>query len=155
MTQYNGIYKPLKDRIYSNSIKVQEICKNLFNRVNLNYFSYGRIYNDYVIVVATNCKWIEHFLTINYPFAKPMKNSFTSKITFFSLWENSLYSQVTHIAREYFDITNGITLFFDTEDYYEYFSFASPKSNHNAILFYLNNMDILESFSKYFLRTCL
>jgi DNA-binding CsgD family transcriptional regulator len=97
-------------------------------------------------------KWLEHFLTQDYPIAKPSDDSFGDKQSFLCLWENGLYSDAVKNAKQHFDITNGITLCFKRDGYSEYFCFASSRENLNIVGFYLNHLDVLEAFSKFFLE---
>lgn len=142
-----------RSRILGNSLNVSNLCKNLFQRFGLNYFSYGRFYDDDAFMpLSSNMKWLEHFLTQDYPIAKPADDSFGDKQSFFCLWENGLYNDAVKNAKQHFDITNGITLCFKRDGYSEYFCFASSQKNLNIVGFYLNHLDILEAFSKFFLE---
>lgn len=135
-----------------NSLNLSNLCRNLFQRFGLNYFSYGRFYDDTFVPLSSNIKWLEHFLVQSYPIARPQNDSFGDKQSFSSLWDGNLNNDAVKDAKRYFDISNGITICYKKDGYIEYFCFASSQENTNTIGFYLNHLDILEAFSKYFLN---
>ena len=58
--------------------------------------------------------------------------------------------QQINFARENFDFDNGYMILEKHSDYTDIYDFTSPKDNTAAKLFYINNIEILEHFIKYF-----
>ena len=146
--------------IYSNEVK--QICQGIFRRLDLNAFSYSKIYRDGARAeLWTDVNALNHSFFLKQYIRKIytpdlfsgqkfilydiIVNSFPSKIK--ELIQNQLKDQ-----RELFGYANCLFLIEYHAQYTEYFAFYTPKSQAYAINSYLNNRDQLGRFCKYFHR---
>jgi DNA-binding CsgD family transcriptional regulator len=146
--------RPLDLFTTNNSPVIRDICEPFFKRYNINYFSYGRFYDDGSFdVLLTNANWYDHLWDRKYPIAVPNPEDFVMKQSLFYLWDEGLYAEAVSDAKHYFKMDHGITLVTRRLGYFDYFSFASPVENKRALNFYLNSLCVLETFGSYFLET--
>lgn len=132
---------------------VNQICTPLFEKLKINYFSYGRFYDDQSFqVLVSNSAWYEHFWRVNHKMSTPKLSDFSKKESAVYLWEDSLQSDLVKDAKELFHMDNGLTIMRRVPRYFEYFSFAFSKSEKSSVSGYLNNLKILESFGDYFIE---
>src|SRR5579872_1296825 len=140
------ITKILRNHIsWHSSDDIQEICKPFFEKFQLNYFDYARTYYkdlSSVILVSDNV-WYEHYFKNKYHLSTSIYDSGIH------LWNNYL-EKPAEDAREYFNYTNGISIFKKYDDYCELFDFAAPHTNRKVMDFYLNNLNLLYAFTDYF-----
>ena len=142
-TQYNRLIKV--------SGSINEICRPFFEKHKINYFSYGRLEdNGAFSCLVTNPDWYQNFWEVKHPFTIPGPKDPT-KNNYFYLWSEGLSEKVVADALNNFGMANGITLIYKNENHTKYFTFTAEKQNYHAISFYLNNLDIMQSFAGYFL----
>lgn len=139
--------------VLSNVCHVNQICKPIFDKLKINYFSYGRFYDDNSFqVLVSNPDWYEHFWRVKHELSTPKLNDFLKKDSAVYLWEDSLNNELVKDAKQFFHMNNGFTIIRRVPRYFEYFSFAFAKNEQINISTYLNHLKILESFGDYFIE---
>ena len=137
-----------KNALYQTADEINEICKPLLKKFNLNYFSYMREYPDGRIIWLSNIRdWHYHAIEQEY-----------YKDVFFPLSGTHLWSDyvpkkherlITEVTND-FNYANGITICKPRHDYHEFIEFAAPSSNHKIMDFYFNQQEIINNFMLYF-----
>ena len=130
---------------------INALCAPLFEQHGLNYFSYGHIENkNFLSCLLTNPEWYKYFWEKKSVFVIPESKDPATK-DYFYFWDEGLPSQAVIDARNIFGMTNGITMVSKRETYVDYFTFTSRRDNNQIGSFYLNNLDVFKSFTRYFL----
>jgi DNA-binding CsgD family transcriptional regulator len=127
--------------LITSSSDVLTICQPFFDSLNLNYFVYGRLYNDGSFTGLTSApQFIKHFFEMEF-----LAGGYIQQTGVFP-WACHLPEQAVSDARNHFNHENGITFMYKREDSIEFFDFAAPKDNRNILYHYINNKDVFESF---------
>lgn len=135
---------------------LQEYCRSFLTKHHLNYFQVLRVYQNgataYLSTISGYTEWaINYALKRNAPFVYScVKKNLVNPASYFFLWEENLPTAPVALVRNEFGICNGLTLVERTSTYYDMWGFATPFDNTNAISFYINNLDLLRNFVKYF-----
>lgn len=134
-----------KHASYTGADEVSQICKPLFNSLDLSVFNYSRLYHDNsLLVLDSHGEAFHHFCT----------NSFPASATVFTkgihLWEEYQPEKFLRESANYFNMHNGITISFQRQDYIECFNMASSIQDCSAINLYFNQLDLIEQFIFYF-----
>ena len=149
----------------SSTDEITQICEPLFSMSEITYFGFFREYRDNsYITLGTNADWFSYI----------HKESFFFAITEFNPpdpdhqpaleihpWKrvNDLasipaiqqeYEKKMELARNQFNITDGICLLEKHNHHHDYFNFASHKDNSRVFDFYFNHLDVLKRFVVYF-----
>lgn len=131
---------------------LNEFARPIFNKFNLNYFQYIKIFKDGSLSCATNIpEWqqfcYKHFWSNNKPvaYSSPPQSECLDPNKYCFLWEPNLPAEPVGFARE-FNIHNGITFVERHADYYTMMGFAAPDNNYSVINTYLNNIDVFTQF---------
>ncbi|HVV69178.1 MAG TPA: helix-turn-helix transcriptional regulator [Patescibacteria group bacterium] len=128
----------------------QSVCTRFFIENRLNYFSFGSLdEKGNFRCFLTNPEWYQHFVSAQYPIFIPTAKDPSQK-SYFYLWSEALSQPVVSSAYNNFGMANGITFVHKINLITEYFTYTSMRENHQAISFYLNNLDALRSFAAYF-----
>ncbi len=67
-----------------------------------------------------------------------------------SLWAHNPHNTIWQEGKEYFNLGNGVSIFKQHSSYTNIYSFYSKSNNYKINNFYINNLDILDNFIKYF-----
>lgn len=129
--------------------KIQTVCKDFLNTFGFSYFQYLRCYADGSVGLLTNdTNLFEYIQTVeNSPVvASSFKNEHVNFHSYWFLWDEELPEAPVEIAREKFNIRNGITLVRRSKDYYDMIAVALPKEQPNPGSFYLNKLKGIEQF---------
>ena len=140
--------------------EINQICKSLFKRLNLNAFSYSKILEDGSrSELWSDANALEHSFFIK----KHIKNVYTRDLfngqkhvlydfalKDFPLGTQNKIQEQLKDQREIFDHDNCLFLINYHEKYTEYFAFYTSKSDYSAPNKYLNNLEILNNFCRYF-----
>ncbi|MCK4608982.1 MAG: hypothetical protein KAT71_05840 [Gammaproteobacteria bacterium] len=130
---------------YTAAADMQEICKPLFDNLNLNLFSMSRYYHNGSCAHLTTCqKALHHHIMKNNTFCGPLISAGIH------LWNNYAPPEILNDFATYFGLHNGITLCNKNTEYLELFNLAAPASNSAVIDAYFNNLDLLEQYLLYF-----
>ena len=129
--------------------KIQELCSDFFDTLGLNYFQYLRCYADGSIGLLTNhTGLIEHFQHVDN--APVVFSSFGEEHqnapSYWFLWDEELPEMPVQLAREKFNLRNGITLVRRSKNYYDMIAVTSPIEQANSGAFYLNKLKAMEQF---------
>lgn len=147
----------------SSSLDTLDICKPLFEKFDLNAFSYSRVFSDGSrSELWTDAAAFEHtFYKARYIvgaytpqyFKKKERYSFLKKKV--ETYPDDLkerYRKQLIDQRDYFSHDHCFVIINHKEEFCEYFIFYAPTSNDMAINCYLNNISELEAFCKYFIQ---
>lgn len=150
---------------YNTSVSsiLNRICEPLFANSNIKNFRYMRMFNDYTYFsLGTNLEYVKKYLqTIKEPgkVFEPAKIYSTSLLTSkekkfcYFLWPDKFSIEekdpLCNLVYS-FDIWNGFTISRKSTDYVETWSFTTTKDAVGMQQFYINNIQILEYFIKYF-----
>ncbi|STY31736.1 transcription regulator protein, response regulator containing CheY-like receiver domain and HTH DNA-binding domain [Legionella wadsworthii] len=129
--------------------KIQEISKNLFENFGFNYFQYLRCFADGSINCLTNNTGLfEFFQQIdNEPVVfSSFETEHENNHAYWFLWDDELPSLPVHIAREQFNLHNGLTFVRRNKNYYDMIAVALPYEHPNPASFYLNKFKAIEQF---------
>lgn len=148
---------------------ISSICCKFFDNIDISYFSFFREFNNGSrIWLCNNASWTEHLYKNIYgditSFKLPLETTkqYTTNIQGLYYWdtlccylenreERNLYKKRITIAKEEYDICDGISLINCHENYVDYFNFASNRNFPIIKDFYTNNLELLINFSHYFL----
>lgn len=132
--------------------EIQRICKPLFDKLDLSYFNYSRIYsNGESFTLISSPEYAEYFLkhrekvTILSP--KPQEG--IEPQTLISLWSERAPTWVMKLLAD-LGIHHPIMFSKVTSDYTENFAFGSKYDRTTSIETYFNNMLTLQRFCEYF-----
>jgi DNA-binding CsgD family transcriptional regulator len=129
--------------------KIQEICVDFLNQFGFSYFQYLRCYADGSVTLLTNnTSLTEYFAEIdNQPV---VFSSYTEEHenlhSYWFLWDEELPTYPVSLAKNKFNIHNGLTLVRRSKTYYDMIAVALPEHCNNAGSFYLNKMKAIEQF---------
>jgi DNA-binding CsgD family transcriptional regulator len=133
--------------------KVNEICKNFMDTFGFNYFQYLRCFADGSASLLTNETGpIEYFSQMdNAPvifssFAEEHENAHS----YWFLWDEELPEFPVELARQKFNVWNGLTLVRRNKNYYDMIAVGLPQEVANPGGFYLNKFQAIEQFIKSF-----
>lgn len=147
----------------SSSLDTLDICKPLFDKFDLNAFSYSRVFNDGTrSELWTDAAAFEHtFYKARYIVGAYTPQYFKNKERY-SFLKNKIETYPSDIKeryrkqlidqRDYFSHDHCFVIINHQEKLCEYFIFYAPTSNDMAINCYLNNISEFEEFCKYFLQ---
>lgn len=143
------------------STHVADICRIFFEKTNLNAFSYSRVYpdgsraelwTDAAALVHTfiTKPYIVGAYTPKYYYEKERYILLEQKIPDFEKKDRqNYYSQVSD-QKNLFNHAYPFKIVNQLQDFCEYFIFYAPASEGSVINFYLNHLDELENFCKFF-----
>ena len=134
---------------------ITTLCQPLYG-VGLSYFSYTKIYpNGSRIDLNNHAEMSQKYYVENDLYSssalegEPAMEDTTidRRLVFWSTLGND---PSIAMARETFNIANGITLVENNSGYVEMWHFATSRSNHNIVNLYINHPEILYKFTHYF-----
>jgi DNA-binding CsgD family transcriptional regulator len=133
--------------------KIQEVCDEFMKNHGFNYFQYLRCYHDGSIGLLTNntglLEYFQHVDNSPVVFSSYTEDHQTSSSYWF-LWDEELPQMPVQLAREKFNIRNGITLVKRSKYYYDMIAVATPVEPANAGAFYMNKLKVMEHYFKEF-----
>lgn len=121
-------------------------------KYDINWFTYRKCYNDGSRVLLTTTPahlkgFLENkFYRMGNLDAQP--DLYMNQVVLFSTFPNQ---RLVQWARKNFDICHGISLIRKSEEYTEFFSFASSAENSHTLNFCVNNLDFLQRFCDSFI----
>ncbi|WP_454784798.1 helix-turn-helix transcriptional regulator [Legionella sp. WA2024007413] len=129
--------------------KVYEASKNLLDGFGFNYFQYLRCFADGSINCLTNNTGLfEYFQHIdNAPVVfSSFDDEHENNHSYWFFWDQELPRTPVQIAREKFNLHNGLTLVRRSKNYYDMIAVALPYEHANPGSFYLNKLKAIEQF---------
>ncbi|MEO8401685.1 MAG: helix-turn-helix transcriptional regulator [Gammaproteobacteria bacterium] len=129
--------------------KIQEASQHFLNAFGFNYFQYLRCFADgSVSLLTNNTNLMEYFQQVeNAPVVfSSYKNEHENAHSYWFLWDEELPEGPVQVAREKFNIRNGLTLVRRSKQYYDMIAVALPSEQANPGSFYLNKLKAIEQF---------
>ena len=129
--------------------KVQEVSGNFLETFGFSYFQYLRCFADGSIGLLTNNTGLmEYFQHVdNSPVVfSSFENEHENAHSYWFLWDEELPEAPVQLAREKFNIRNGLTLVRRSKNYYDMIAVALPSEQANPGSFYLNKLKAIEQF---------
>lgn len=138
------------------SAPFKEHCDVFLKKHNLNYFQYIRVNKDGSSSLLTNkvdftSFALQHAIKANVPLIYScVKKEILNPNSYYFLWEPNLPVAPVAMARNEFNICNGLTFVERYPTHYTMIAFGAPHNNLGILDFYLNNIDILSNFIQEF-----
>lgn len=129
--------------------KVQEVSGNFLETFGFSYFQYLRCFADGSIGLLTNDTGLmEYFQHVNNSpvVFSSFENEYENAHSYWFLWDEKLPESPVQLAREKFNIRNGLTLVRRSKNYYDMIAVALPSEQANPSSFYLNKLRAIEQF---------
>ncbi len=132
--------------------EVSQITKPLAECVGLQHFSFKRTFKDKgKIYLFNHPSFYEHWFDNEYYQVSNKEEDISQYQDSVELWvslpdPHRLYE----MARQVFDIGNGLIITRKNENYCDFFFFATDAKNTGMNNFYLTHLDILQKFVDYF-----
>jgi DNA-binding CsgD family transcriptional regulator len=154
MIRYNFLMDVVnfKDQVFlSVGHHIREICWPLKLYFGITNFLYHKTFNDgSEIKLGTHPEWLECFLEHKLYQHSTFEHHPSLYQTGFVLWSQITTRGKILTAQQEFKIAHGITLINKVMDGCEFFFFGTTPDNFSVTYFYLNNIDVLERFARYF-----
>ncbi len=129
--------------------KVQEVSGNFLETFGFNYFQYLRCFADGSIGLLTNntglMEYFQHLDNSPVVFSS-FESEHENAHSYWFLWDEELPELPVQLAREKFNIRNGLTLVRRSKNYYDMIAVALPSEQANPGSFYLNKLKAIEQF---------
>ncbi len=128
---------------FTTSSTISEISKPLFDSSNLNFFSYGRVFNKNNCFVFHNSNTLlENWFKLE----APAPSCWSEGVY---LWDDILTDDMKRLRHE-LNLDNGICIVNHLENYTDIYAFNSPLNAGSSMSLYLNEMSSLNKFCLYF-----
>lgn len=129
---------------------IDDICKPL-RQFGIHLFSYRKTFKDGSrINVSNNANWLEDYFRLELYKSSLFESDIDCCSSAFSVWPQESNLPVFAHGRAYYNSDNGITLILKDKEYCEYFMFGADPRNKQMIDFYINNLELIKSFTEYF-----
>jgi DNA-binding CsgD family transcriptional regulator len=129
---------------------VSEISRQFFEKTTITVFDHVRLYKDGTrFSLCSNALWSNYLSKEVDSHDLIIERNKIKNLPKYILWQGSLdiyTASIFQVAREQFNIDHGFTLIEYNKEYADLYYFASSRDNHDIQNFYINNIDILESF---------
>jgi DNA-binding CsgD family transcriptional regulator len=133
---------------------LKELDKPLSENFSFSFFAYRRFYNDgQLLYLFNNPKWMEFCFQTNSWYS----NNFWQKVDringnnyIIDIWPDTPHNDLVFNSMYEFDIWNGLVYYIKHDNYIETFTFSSTRDNPQVKQFYLNNLELLNSYITYF-----
>lgn len=137
--------------IYTAAQDIHEICKPLTKHLNIPHFGYTKLFSDgSEVSLSTLPDMIKNYFDEELHQYGTFDCHPENYTTGFLLWSQFDTHPKIASAREKFQVDHGITYVHKLDDAVEFFHFATTPQHKQLIHSYLNNLDLLETFSTYF-----
>lgn len=143
---------------YNESIhpEISAICSPL-NDIGVEYFYYVKVFkNGRRLYITNRHEFLKYVLDndLILPQSQLLQKELlkVSKTDFNSFIWTGVPKDEVHEVLYHLDIWNGITFYYNRNDFIEIFGFGAKRENDEKINFYIQNVDLLEKFISYF--TC-
>jgi|GEM_PF-1236151 len=144
---------PVNHPILESKHKVQEVTANFLEAFGFNYFQYLRCFaNGSFGLLTNNTGLTEYFSHVdNSPVIFSSFEEGHEKIhSYWFLWDEALPDMPVTLAREKFNLRNGLTLVRRSKDYYDMIAVACSTEQANPGGFYLNKLKAIEKYVQEF-----
>lgn len=134
---------------------INEISQPLFQNTDIVYFKYTRLYNNGSFFILNSRADILQYITDQKLYLKPTEIHLFERYLLMSLniapSERNVIHEVLKVYRDRFQLGNFFYINDVKKQYIQSFVFATQENNHDIISYYLNNKDILDKYSCYFM----
>lgn len=130
---------------------IKDICKSLIKLCpEIEYVDYGKIYDDGTcFILSNNHKVVKFIFEYEYKLNTVPESIISDKFYHLVSKEGPDEEFVNELKRE-FSIHSPLNTFERGKDYFEGFFFTLNTNQNDAVNFYLNHINELENFKKYF-----
>lgn len=145
------IILPKSNIMLSSAEEISQVCEPL-REYGITAFSHTRVYNDNTFIdMADNVEMPDYFYYKSdiYKHYTPDVEPDQLKEDFF-LCSTLEGNPAINVLKEDLNIDHIIVLTEFVEDHYEIWNFGTYRGNDKILNFYLNNLDLLKSFTSYF-----
>ena len=127
---------------------VLNICKSMFSKNRIKYFSYMRMYDDgRAHIFSSNSEVIEYLFANKYKVVAHIPNSLLRQKFNYLIPEKGEYQQ----AMQRFNVSKALDMFDFGKDYVDFFCYCGTPGDEQITNFYLNNLELLYKFNMNFL----
>lgn len=143
------LHIPLHHPIFALKTKIQEVSKNFLHTFGFNYFQYLRCFADGSVGLLTNHTGpMEHFQQVDDSpvIFSSFREEHQNAHSYWFLWDEELPASPVQLAREKFNIHNGLTLVRRAKNYYDMIAVAFSSEQSNPAGFYLNKYKAIEQY---------
>jgi DNA-binding CsgD family transcriptional regulator len=143
-----------KAYLYNQSVhdKLLGITEPILSSVNITSFRYFKILeNGTYLNLSTHQEWLKKRLLIpdnGITFHNALRRAQVHK-PYYYLWGTSLSDAISQLFYE-FNIWNGFSIYKRFKEGVEVWSFGADRESTQMAQFYINNLDLLEEFTRYF-----
>lgn len=134
--------------------EVKEICKPMFELFNLQYFSYGKFFNDgrCVLLCTNKDVFVNHFQK-KYKLTVLPKEAYTPKNRIYNLiMVNNDSPSIIMDEHKLFNHGTMLDIIVKSKGYYEMFCFVTNDISAKPINTFLNSLDSLNDFAEDFIK---
>ncbi len=138
----------------SHAKDIAQICKPLFELLNIHGFTFQRMYRDGSRLYFSSCEtWIENFYDNNYFLASSFQKF--SQLQTFNLWkhwpkEDKSFYKLMADAKENFNYENGLVIIRSHDGYMDAFTLRGYLNDESVNSRYLSEFNPIEKFIDYF-----
>ena len=130
---------------------IRDITLEKLGSYGVSYFEYLRVYDDgKSIMLASNQDVIDYVFYNEIPVAAPIQEQYVRENFHYFILPVGNYEKAIHDIKNYFNLSHFVNLVERHAGYIDLYCFGANANNDGIINFYLNKMDILESFKHYF-----
>lgn len=134
---------------------VQDICRPLFETLQINFFRFMRLYNNgYRITLTTNRDWTQYFYEYElYKLAWFDNQTTECYQNAYEIWDAKIPHQDNQVgidSRNIFNMHHGLSIIKKSTNWCEFYDFTTNKENHIINDLYLHNSELFERFIFYF-----
>jgi len=135
--------------------ELKEMLDSKFPKSPLTYFQHCKVHADGSLsLVTSRPDWIKTVYQLNIRKAYSHINpEYIDKSNYWFLWDHNLFDAPLALARNEFNIANGICFLERSHDCYYMTAFGTNNTITNALDFYLNQFDTLRNFIQHFRTT--
>jgi DNA-binding CsgD family transcriptional regulator len=129
--------------------KIQKISHAFFETLGFSYFQHLRCFQDGSISLLTNnTSLFEEFSHVDNSalIFSSFKSENINSHSYWFLWDEALPQHPVQLAKQKYNIHNGLTLVRRYKNYYDMIAVALPYHHDQASIFYLNKLRVIEQF---------
>lgn len=133
---------------------IAQICKPLFELLNIHGFTFQRMYKDGArLYFSSDEAWIENFYQNNYFLVSSFRKF--SQLQTFNLWkhwpkEDKTFHKLMADAKENFRYENGLVIIRSYDEYMDAFTLRGYLEDESVNSRYLSEFNPIEKFINYF-----
>lgn len=131
---------------------MNEICKYFFKFSGLSYFHFRRTFkNGTYVILSTNAEWPLYFIKQKTQIVTPVASQLFTNKSYFCPWKDNIPEKTLADAANHYGIRSAIAYVEKNDLYFDSFSFGSSCDDPTISVNNINNIDLFQKFSHYFL----